>query len=173
MVRFAFASLLGPSLVLGGCRSCDERSAPADAAPAGPTMPAGMLVPSDAPSVTEAGASSLRVVHHVKGGAFAELQLARAGDRADRRDFEHWRDDSAFLSLDAMTQLHEPFARALPGFDLFLPRLFDGEALERLAAELEAFALRAPGDLAASAREVSALARAAGAQGRGLWVLGI
>jgi hypothetical protein len=35
-----------------------------------------------------------------------------------------------------MAVLHEPFARALPGFDLFLPRLLEGEALGTLRIEL-------------------------------------
>ena len=115
----------------------------------------------------------------MKGGAFTELQVARPGDRADRVDFEHWRDDSSFVPLAAMTQLHEAFARALPGFDLFLPRLFGGEALARLASELDAFAARAlahaqaRGDLAATAGEISAMARATAAKGSALWVLGI
>lgn len=181
MLRSAFASVLGASLALGGCRSCDAPSnGAADAPPAGPTMPTGMLVPSDAPSAAaSAGASAPRIAHHVKGGAFTELQVARPGDRADRVDFEHWRDDSSFVPLAAMTLLHEAFARALPGFDLFLPRLFGGEALARLASELDAFAARAlalaqaQGDLAATAREIAAMARATAAKGSALWVLGI
>ena len=179
MLRAPFAplaALLGAALVLGGCRSCDAPNGAADAAPAGPTMPTGMLVPNDAPSAAaSAGASELRIAHHVKGGAFTELQVARPGDRADRVDFEHWRDDSSFVSLAAMTLLHEAFARALPGFDLFLPRLFGGEALGKLATELDAFAARtsAHGDLAITAREIATLARATSAKGNALWVLGI
>ena len=150
MVRVAFFSVLGASLALGGCRSCDAPSA---------------AKPLDA--------SELRIAHHVKGGPFTELQVARAGDRADRVDFEHWRDDSSFVPLAAMTLLHEAFARALPGFDLFLPRLFGGEALAKLAAELEAFAANAKGDIVATAREIATLARATSAKGDALWVLGI
>ena len=179
MLRAAFASVLGASLALAGCRSCDEPgTGAAEAPPARPTMPTGMLVPSDAPSAAaSADASAPRIAHHVKGGAFTELQVARPGDRADRADFEHWRDDSSFVPLAAMTLLHEAFARALPGFDLFLPRLFGGEALARLASELDALAAQAQGqgqaDLAATAREIAALARATAAKGSALWVLGI
>jgi len=177
MLRPVFASVLGASLVLGGCRSCDAPSGgAADAAPAGPTMPAGMLLPNDNDAPSAAApliASELQIAHHVKGGAFTELQVARPGDRADRRDFEHWRDDSSFVSLAAMTLLHEPFARALPGFDLFLPRLFAGEALAKLASELDAFAARTQGDIAAAAREIATLARATSAKGSALWVLGL
>jgi len=174
MVRVDIASVLVVSMVLGGCRSCDEeKSAAADAAAVGPTMPTGMLVPNDGPSTAPGAGAELRVTRHAKGGAFSEIQVARAGDRADRRDFERWRDDSVFVSLPAMTLLHEPFARALAGFDLFLPRLFDGESLVRLASELEAFAGRAQGEIAVTARELAALARTTAASGNGLWVLGI
>jgi len=168
----ALASVLGGSLLLGGCRSCDDRSGPADSAPAGPTMPTGMLMPSETSAASKAGAAELRVARRVDGGAFSELQMARPGDRADRRDFERWRGDSAFVPLAAMMLLHEPFARALPGFDLFLPRLFEGEALAKLAMELDTFAGRASDDLATTARDLADLARAAAARGVGLWVLG-
>jgi hypothetical protein len=73
------------------------------------------------------------------GGAWAELQIAGANDSSDpntRNPFDHWQSDSRFLSLDAMTLLHDPFARASPGFDLFLPRLLDVAALGRLRTEL-------------------------------------
>jgi hypothetical protein len=109
----------------------------------------------------------------VKGGAYAELQLARPGDREDRKDFEHWRDDSLYVSLAAMTALHDAFARALPSFDLFLPRLFAGDTLGRLADELGAFAARSSGELALTARELADHARATKAKGQALWVLGI
>lgn len=177
-----FATALVVAVVaclLGGCRSCGDeqgRSAEGGAAVTGPTMPTGMLVPIDAPSAASsapaAGASSLRLARHVKGGAWTELQIARPEDRPERYEFDHWRDDSTFVSLEAMTLLHEPFARALPGFDLFLPRLYGGEALTRLAAELDAFAARSRGDLAITARELAAIARDTAAKGQRLWVLG-
>jgi len=44
-----------------------------------------------------------------------------------------------FVSAAAITLLHGPLSRALPGFDLFLPRRFEGTALLRLAEELAAF----------------------------------
>lgn len=179
------ASLLAVLAALAGCRSCDEdrgraaERAEGGAAVSGPTMPTGMLSPADAPSVADApsaaasSASGPRVARHVKGGAWAELQLARPGDRAERRDFQRFRDDSVFVSIETMTQLHEPFARALPGFDLFLPRLFADEALTKLAAELETLGLRSQGEMAATARELAGVARDAAAKGSGLWVLGI
>ena len=147
--------------------------------PVGPTMPTGMLVPpsgdagarGDA-SVLGAAADPLRVARGVKNGAWTELQLARPGDAPTRMEFEHWRDDSRFVSLEAMTLMHEAFARALPGFDLFLPRLYDLAALTKLATELDALAARSAGPIATTARELAALARETAARGASLWVLG-
>jgi hypothetical protein len=175
MLRASMVPLFAAAVVLGGCRSCSEesgRAADGGAAVSGPTMPPGMLVPTDAPSAAASSAPSLRLARHVKAGAWTELQVALPGDRAGRMDFQHWRDDSTFVSLEAMTLLHEPFARALPGFDLFLPRLFAGEALVKLAAELDAFALRSRGEIAETARELAVMARESAAKGKGLWVLG-
>ena len=167
------AALLAAAMSLAGCRSCsDERGHAGDAGGVmGPTMPTGMLVPSDAPPGAASSASSLRVARNVKAGAWVELQVARSGDRPDRREFQYWRDDSLFVPLEAMTFLHEPFARALPGFDLFLPRFYASETLVTLAAELDAFASRSPGEIAITARELATFARGLAAKGSGLWVL--
>jgi hypothetical protein len=127
----------------------------------------GAADPSAAPA-----AGNLRIARHVRGGAWTEIQVAAPGDTPARKDFQHWRDDSVFLSLEAITLLHEPFARALPGFDLFLPRLFGPEALAKLATELEAFAKRSSGPINETAIELSALARSSAAKGQSLWVLG-
>ncbi len=169
------AGVIAAALTLFGCRSCsDERGLAGDGGGvSGPTMPIGMLVPSDAPSATPARASTLGLARHVTSGAWAELQIARPGDRADRRDFQHWRDDSSYVPLEAMTLLHEPFARGLPGFDLFLPRLYSPEALVRLAAELDAFLSTSGGEIAVTARALAAFARGVAEQGRALWVLTI
>lgn len=130
-------------LVLGGCRACDTPShGPAEAGgagtiPSGPHMPAGMLSPSATPS--DAGAksrASLKLEKGVKAGSWVELQIADPKDEASRSTFDHYRDDSRFLSLDVLAVLHKPFASALPGFDLFVPRLFAGEKLTRLIDEL-------------------------------------
>lgn len=121
-------------------------------------MPTGMLAPlPDAPPSSPPGSAAdrLAIARGKKGGEWAELQVARAGDAPDRSAFEHWQAESRFLSLDAMTLLHDPFARALPGFDLFLPRLLDGPALGRLRAELEAL----KGQLAAMPNVAAAKAR--------------
>jgi hypothetical protein len=111
-------------------------------------------------------------MRNLHAGTWTELQRARPGDRADRAEFQRWGADSRFLSLDAMTLLHEPFARALPGFDLFLPRLFGPAALAKLAIELEAFATRSRGPLAATASELGALAKDLAQKQESLWVLG-
>lgn len=167
------AALLVAVLTLAGCRSCsDGHGRDGDAGGiSGPTMPTGMLVPSDAPSAATPGAPSLRLARDVKSGPYVELQTSRPGDRADRLDFQHWRDDSQFVPLEAMTLLHEPFARALPGFDLFLPRLYSPEELVRLAAELDGFAKSSQGEIAMTARELATFARAVAEKGSGLWVI--
>lgn len=172
MKRSPVVFLLAASISLGACRSCGEDKERGGPTVSGPTMPPGMLVPSDAPAAPAPATSSLRVARNMKAGPWTELQVARPGDRADRTDFQHWREDSAFVSLEAMTLLHEAFARALPGFDLFLPRLYAPPALAMLAAELEAFASRADGPIASTAREVATLAKETAAKGASLWVLG-
>ncbi len=158
----------------GGCRSCAEDTAAApDAHVAQPTMPTGMLMPgASADAGANAGTGSLRVARGIKAGAWTELQIAKAGERAEQAHFQHWRDDSWFVSLEAMTLLHEAFARALLGFDLFLPRLFPPDALVKLAAELDGFARGASGDIAATARELAQIASAAAVKQQSLWVLG-
>jgi hypothetical protein len=142
-------------------------------------MPAGMLMPVEgggASSAADAGAgagpSAMRIARGMKSGAWTELQIAKPGDVAGRTEFQHWRDDSSFVSLEAMTLMHEAFARALPGFDLFLPRLFGPEALVKLGAELDAFAQRSSGELAVTARDLAQLARDTAAKSQSLWVLG-
>lgn len=137
-----------------------------------------MLVPaprgagsSSSLSVSPSG-GSFAIARGIKGSAWVELQVARSGDTAERKAFEHFRDDSRFVSLEAMTSMHEPFARALPGFDLFLPRLYEPSSLAKLATELDAFARRETGPASATAREVASLARESAARGQSLWVLG-
>lgn len=124
-------------------------------------------------SVTEdAGAAAGRVVRGRTSGAWVELQYARPGDAVDRRDFTRFRDDSWFVSLETMTMLHEPFARALPGFDLFLPRLFAPDALARLADELAAHARTSGGESAMAASELARIVTLAASKKQSLWVLG-
>lgn len=167
---------------LAACRGCEDGER-GDGGATGPAMPSGMLMGAEGGSSERAGdagaagaagataASGVRVARGVKGGAWAEVQVARAGDAPDRKDFGRWRDDSLFVSLEAMTLLHEAFARALPAFDLFLPRLFTPDALAKLATELAAFEAAA-GPLADAARDLAKTASDAAAKKQSLWVLG-
>ncbi len=128
-------------LCVAGCRGCSDGTAETAPEASGPTMPTGMLAPLPGTTPSDAPASPaerLALGRGKKSGEWAELQSARPDDGPDRRSFERWQPDSRFLSLEAMGLLHESFARALPGFDLFLPRLFDPAALGRLRAELSA-----------------------------------
>lgn len=171
MLSFALAA------PLVGCRACDERPSPADGAGGGPTMPTGMLVPASAPSAvvpdaTDVGIGQLSVRRGVKGGSWIELQVAVPSDTGGRRAPERWQGDSRFVSLEAMMQLHEPFARSLPGFDLLLPRLYDPSALSRLSTELDAFGQHEAGPIVATASELAAFARDTAAKQQSLWVIG-
>src|SRR5690606_7141672 len=107
---FSLAVALG--LGTAGCQSCSNstREITLDASPeSGPTMPVGMLTPlSDAlPSPALGAAERLSMARGKKGGEWSELQIARANDGSDRTAFELWRSDSRFLSLDAMSLLHD------------------------------------------------------------------
>ena len=98
-----------------GCRGCTEdKEAAPDARVAQPTMPPGMLMPkpgADAEATSaSADAGAFRVARGIKGGAWVELQNARPGDEADRKEFTHWNDDSWFVSLDVIAL--EPYFRA-------------------------------------------------------------
>ena len=124
---------------LSGCRGCSDATESSAPAASAPTMPVGMLVPLPGTAARDAPASPaerLSIARGKKSGAWAELQVAPANDGPDRTAFERWRADSRFVPLEAMALLDGAFARALPGFDLFLPRLFDRTALGRLRAEL-------------------------------------
>lgn len=155
MNAFVLFAASGLAVISAGCSKSD---APADAglsvASSQRPMPTGMLMPGPtgmiAPGAANASANAepsrppsparLRVTLHEKAGAFTELQVAPNGDPPTRLVFDHWREDSHFVSLDAMTLLTPAFAAALPGFDLFMPRLFDPKALGRLDTELGIFA---------------------------------
>jgi hypothetical protein len=109
-------------------------------------MPVGMLTPLpaglDAARGLEAGSPAPTgerlALGRTAGGEGVELQPARTSDDPTRRTFERGQPGSRFLSVDAMTLLHDAFARALPGFDLFVPRFLGPPALARLRAELAA-----------------------------------
>lgn len=130
-------------VVLAACKG-REQPAPAavevhDASMQKP-LPTGMLMgaPSAAPAKT-APARRLRSMRGVTSGEWIELQPAAPGDSPKRTTFDHFRNDSLFLPLDAMTLLHDAFARAEPGFAPLSPQLLDALALGRLKGELGSF----------------------------------
>lgn len=141
MKRTAIATVV--LLFVGACKG-REQAAPApieiqDASMQKP-LPTGMLM--GAPSAAPASTSPARRLKSVRGattGEWIELQPAAPGDSPKRTTFDHFRSDSLFLPLDAMTLLHEAFARAEPGFAVFTPQLLDARALGRLRTELAAF----------------------------------
>lgn len=121
-----------------GCRGCAD-GARDRAEASGPTMPVGLLAPL--PDGAGAGAAARFALlqgtaARDPGTGWIELQRARDGDGPERSAFERGLATSSYLSADAMTFLHDAFARALPGFDPFLPHFFDRDALGRLVREL-------------------------------------
>jgi hypothetical protein len=144
LASVALLWVLGPLVLLtalSGCRGCEGAPAHEAQEASGPTMPTGLLTPpaplpvpaTDSPQKDAAAGLSLGTV---KTDGAVELQVAQSNDAPDRTSFERGLRGSRFLSLDAMPLFHDAFAKAAPGFDLFLPRLLDGTALGRLRAEL-------------------------------------
>lgn len=129
-----------------GCRCGAPAEGDAGARDTGqPPMPTGMLVPIEAaPSASTAPddprpSRRLALTTGETGGSFVELQVPRKPDRPERTQFTRWLKTSHYVTLDALTLLHAPFARAQPGFDSFLPRYMGPYALERLVTELATF----------------------------------
>lgn len=88
------------------------------------------------PMSRDEASARLRLGRGVASGTWVELQSTTAADSPTRSDFDRFRGDARFLTLDAMALLHDAFARASPGFDLFVPRLLDRDACARVAVEL-------------------------------------
>lgn len=132
-------------VVLGACKGREE-AAPAPPPPAQDAsmqkpLPTGMLMGTfDAAAPKTGIARRLRSTRGATAGEWIELQPAAPGDSPKRTAFEHFRSDSLFLPLDAMTLVHDAFARAEPGFAPLSPQLLDARALGRLRAELATFA---------------------------------
>lgn len=160
-----------------GCRGCAEGAREEAHEVSGPTMPVGLLVPvADGGGTTgnePASGFSFRRGPKPAGSGWIELQIARTNDTPDRSTFERGLADSSYLSVDAAMALHDAFARALPGYDPFVPRLFDSAALARLVTELADVKRGARPELERTVEQLSALAEGTANQGRGLWVLGI
>lgn len=139
----SFRLCVGALLVLGafvGCRCGEGDADKREPEASRPTMPTGMLSPlpeGATPPRPSSGADRLAIARGQTSGEWVELQVQRsAGDDKARRTFDRWKPDSRYVSFDVMVLLHDPFAKALPGFDLFLPRLFEGSALTTLRTEL-------------------------------------
>lgn len=100
-------------------------------------MPTGMLA---APaSATPTVAKSLRAVRDATTGEWIELQPAPEGESPKKTKFDFFRKDSLFIPLDAMSLLHDSFARAMTGFALFTPQLFAAMNLGALETQLREF----------------------------------
>ena len=101
-------------------------------------LPSGMLAapPSPASPAKPAVAKSLRSVREATTGEWIELQPAPEGESPKKTKFDFFKKDSLFIPLDAMTLLHDAFARAQPGFAMFTPQLYVAIDLGRLKAEL-------------------------------------
>jgi hypothetical protein len=131
-------------VVLGACKGREEAAPappPAQDASMQKPLPTGMLMGTfDAAAPKARSAARLRSTRGATAGEWIELQPAAPGDSPKRTTFEHFRSDSLFLPLDAMTLLHDTFARAEPGFAPLSPQLLDARALGRLRAELATFA---------------------------------
>jgi hypothetical protein len=141
----AFALMVGLVLGLGGCRACEGSATAPSEPPAeagGPPMPVGLLgagKPAAPPAASLSVPERLRLSTEPRP-EWAELRILapHPGPPPDpqlTRSLEAG-PDSRFLSLDAMTLLHDAFGRASPGFDLFQPRRFDADAVGRLRVEL-------------------------------------
>jgi len=127
------------SLVIG-CKTTPAPPAAEEAQDASmqKPLPTGMLA---APSMSAKPAvgKSLRSVREAKTGEWIELQPAPEGETPKKTKFDFFKRDSLFVPLDAMTLLHDAFARAQPGFAMFTPQLFVATDLGRLKSELREF----------------------------------
>ena len=100
-------------------------------------LPTGMLTPPG--SATPAVAKSLRSVREATTGEWIEMQPAPEGESPKKTKFDYFRKDSLFIPLDAMSLLHDSFARASEGFALFTPQLLVAMRLGDLKTQLKEF----------------------------------
>jgi hypothetical protein len=130
-----------------------------------------MLVPLDAAEAPAPPPFAAARGIHGPSGVWVELQHAKPGADPNELPTVHWRDDSLFVPVTALTgPLHECFARALPGFTLFVAQRFDPNALGRLATELEVYARASSDPLGPIATDLAKYARAAIDTGTAVWV---
>lgn len=108
-------------------------------------LPTGMLAPSPNTSATPAApgaagvARSLKSAREVTTGEWIEIQPAPEGESPKKTKFDFFKKDSLFVPLDAMSLLHDSFARAQQGFALFTPQLFPALTLGELKTQLKEF----------------------------------
>lgn len=142
MKRFALVLVL-----LAACKTSDAPpppSAQAQDASMQPPMPSGMLAPSPVAPTPATGTAapigkSLRSAREVTTGEWIELQPAPEGESPKKTKFDFFKKDSLFIPLDAMSLLHDSFARAYQGFALFTPQLFVAMTLGELKTQLKEF----------------------------------
>jgi hypothetical protein len=136
------AFVLFSLIVVAGCKTSDAPPPPAAEAPQDasmqPPMPSGMLAAPPSPSAA-ALAKSLRSVREATTGEWIEVQPAPEGESPKKTKFDYFKKDSLFIPLDAMSLLHDSFARAHQGFALFTPQLFVALTLGELKTQLKEF----------------------------------
>jgi hypothetical protein len=129
------------ALLLVACKTSEgpPPSAEVQDASMQPPMPSGMLSPQAPAASAPTVAKSLRSVREATTGEWIEIQPAPEGDPPKRTTFDYFKKDSLFLPLDAMSILHDSFARAAPGFSLFTPQLLAALTLGELKNQLREF----------------------------------
>lgn len=141
MKRVTYAALVAfvLSLSFASCK-CGDASLPAEEPAQDASMqrplPSGMLAPPSSAAPAPAVAKSLRSVREATTGEWIEIQPAPEGESPKKTKFDFFRKDSLFIPLDAMSLLHDSFARAQPGFALFTPQLFVAMTLGELKTQL-------------------------------------
>ena len=135
-------------VALSACKSNEapppSSEAPAQNASSQTPVPTGMLTaPSTATATTSAAtpsvAKSLKSTREATTGEWIEIQPAPEGESPKKTKFDYFKKDSLFIPLDAMSLLHDSFARAQQGFALFTPQLFPALTLGELKTQLKEF----------------------------------
>lgn len=142
--------VVASALLVAACKSNEapppSGEAPAPNASSQAPLPTGMLAaPSTASTASTATtasattpsvAKSLKSSREVTTGEWIELQPAPEGESPKKTKFDFFKKDSLFIPLDAMSLLHDSFARAQQGFALFTPQLFPAMTLGDLKTQL-------------------------------------
>lgn len=137
--------VVASAILLAACKSNEAPPPPSGEAPAQNAssqspVPTGMLAaPTTASAAAPAVAKSLKSAREVTTGEWIEIQPAPEGESPKKTKFDFFKKDSLFIPLDAMTLLHDSFARAQQGFALFTPQLFPALTLGDLKTQLREF----------------------------------